>query len=88
MRSRKIEKEKQLFYFVFQKKMGKITTSPLTVIFLNLKDQKCLFQFDFCFLNFPSNGINPGARRLILNFNFHHWMKIKWTKGTRTNNPS
>ena len=38
----------------------------------------------FSFLHFTSNGINPGARKLILNFNFHYWMKIKWTKGTRT----
>ena len=33
-----------------------------------------------------SNGINPGARKLILIFNFHYWMKIEWTKGTRTVN--
>ena len=38
----------------------------------------------FLFYIFTSNGINPDVWKLILNFNFHYWMKIKWTKGTRT----
>ena len=58
--------------------------SPLTVIFLKLKDQKCLFQFDFSFLHLASNGINRGVQKLILILNFHCWMNIEWTKGTRT----
>ena len=40
--------------------------------------------FIFSFLHLASNGINPGTRKLILIFNFHYWMKIEWTKGTRT----
>ena len=38
----------------------------------------------FLFYIFTLNGVNPGVWKLILNFNFHYWMKIKWTKGTRT----
>ena len=56
----------------------------MTGIFLNEKIKNVYFNFDFSIVHFVSNEINPGARKLILIFNFHDWMKIKWTKGTRT----
>ena len=81
---RKAKKE-SIFYFVFQKKMVK--TKKIAAwqrFFLHWKIKNVYFNFHFSFLHLASNGINPGTRKLILIFNFHYWMKIEWTKGTRT----
>ena len=35
---------------------------------------------NFSLVHFASNGINPGAPKLILIFNFHYWMKLNRMK--------
>ena len=69
------KKEKRIrrlaFYFVFLKKMVKNKKlAPWQQFFLNGKIKNVYFNFDFDFLHFASNEINPGARKLILIFNF------------------
>ena len=83
-KARKAKKE-SIFYFVFQKKMVKTKKiAAWQQFFLHWKIKNVYFNFHFSFLHLASNGINPGTRKLILIFNFHYWMKIEWTKGTRT----
>ena len=60
------------FYFVFLKKMVKNKKlAPWQQFFLYEEIKNVYFNFDFSFLHFASNEINPGARKLILIFNFH-----------------
>ena len=53
------------------------------------QQRKAVFCFSALKIAPSTNGIIPGARKLIFIFNFHScdWMKIERTKGTRVNAP-